>query len=164
MNSVCRFSTGGLLGPGHRRKLYLYFTIGNSDHSSLSAVILMAQATIKLVCFSTNLCVSWKFFLSHQVNWNKICGLTQDLPWHKIWSADNPVEIFNEHLSLLVGCYVITRSSIYKTRLSLGLMINACVLLLIFGGTVIALGFNGKSLSAAKWELMKPIGPSICLV
>ena len=37
--------------------------IGNSDHSSLSAVISMAQAV-------PNLCVSRKVFLKHQVNWN----------------------------------------------------------------------------------------------
>ena len=36
-------------------------SIGNSDHSSLSAVISMAQAV-------PNLCVSRKFFLKHQVN------------------------------------------------------------------------------------------------
>ena len=36
--------------------------IGNSDHSSLLAVISMAQAV-------PNLCVSKKVFLKHQVNW-----------------------------------------------------------------------------------------------
>ena len=36
---------------------------GNSDHSSLSMVILMAQAF-------PNLCVSRKDFLKHKVNWN----------------------------------------------------------------------------------------------
>ena len=41
--------------------------IGNSDHSSLSAVISMAQAV-------PNLCVSFKVFLKHQVNWNTVCG------------------------------------------------------------------------------------------
>ena len=74
-------------------------SIGNSDHSSLSAVISMAQAV-------TNLCVSRKVFLKHQVNWNTVCGAKQDLPWGNIWLADNPVEVLNEHLSLLVGRYV----------------------------------------------------------
>ena len=37
--------------------------IGNSDQSSLSAVISMAQAV-------PNLCVSRKVFLKHRVNWN----------------------------------------------------------------------------------------------
>ena len=41
--------------------------IGNSDHSSLLAVILMAQAV-------PNLCVSRKDFLKHQVNWKTVCG------------------------------------------------------------------------------------------
>ena len=41
--------------------------IGNTDHSSLSAVISMAQAV-------PNLCVSRKVFLKHQGNWNTVCG------------------------------------------------------------------------------------------
>ena len=50
--------------------------IGNSDHSSRSAV---------------NLCVSRKIFQKHQVNWKIVCGAMQDLPWLNIWSADNLV-------------------------------------------------------------------------
>ena len=76
--------------------------IGNSDHSSLSAVILMAQAV-------PNWCVSWKVFLKHQVNWNTVCVAMQDLPWRNIWSADNPAEVLNEHLLLLVGRFVPTK-------------------------------------------------------
>ena len=41
--------------------------IDHSDHSSLSAVISMAQAV-------PNLCVSRKVFLKHQVNWNTVWG------------------------------------------------------------------------------------------
>ena len=42
--------------------------IGNLDHSSLTAVILMTPAV-------PNLCVSRKVFLKHQVvNWNTVCG------------------------------------------------------------------------------------------
>ena len=76
--------------------------IGNSDHSSLSAVISMAQAV-------PNLYVSRKVFLKHHVNWNTVCGAMQDLPWRNIWSADNPVEVLNEHLLLLVGRFVPTK-------------------------------------------------------
>ena len=76
--------------------------IGNSDHFSLSAVISMAQAV-------PNLCVSRKVFLKHQANRNAVCDAIQDLPWHNIWLADNLVEFLNEHLSLLVGCYVPTK-------------------------------------------------------
>ena len=47
--------------------------IGNSDHSSPSAVISMAQAV-------PNLCVSRKVFLKHQVNWNTVCGTIRELP------------------------------------------------------------------------------------
>ena len=70
--------------------------IGNSDHSSLSPVISMAQAV-------PSLCVSRKVFLKYQVNWNTVCGAIRELPWRNIWLSDNPVEVLNEHLSLLVG-------------------------------------------------------------
>ena len=33
----------------------------------------------------------------------------QDLPWRNIWSADNSVEILNEHLLLLVARFVPTK-------------------------------------------------------
>ena len=46
---------------------------GNSDHSSLSAAISMAQAI-------PNLCVSRKVFLKHQLNWNTVCGAIRELP------------------------------------------------------------------------------------
>ena len=75
---------------------------GNSDHSSLSAVISTAQAV-------PNLCVSRKVFLKYQVNGNTVCGAMRDLPWRNIWSSDNPVEVLNEHRSLLVGRYVPTK-------------------------------------------------------
>ena len=76
--------------------------IGNSDHSSVSVVISTAQAV-------PNLCVSRKAFLKHKVNWNTVCGAMRDLPWRNIWSSDNPVEVLNEHLSLLVGRCVPTK-------------------------------------------------------
>ena len=47
--------------------------------------------------------------MKHQVNQNTVCGVIQDLPWRNIWLADNPVEVLNEHLSLLVGRYVQTK-------------------------------------------------------
>ena len=47
--------------------------IGNSDHSSLSAVISTAQAV-------PNLCVSRKVLMKHQVNWNTVSGAMRDLP------------------------------------------------------------------------------------
>ena len=62
------------------------------------------------------------------------------------------------------------RSSVYVTRISLGLMIYTDMLLtsskrLIFGGTVIALELIGKSLFVVKSELMKHTRrPSIRLV
>ena len=47
--------------------------IGNSDHSSLWAVIPTAQGV-------PNLCVSRNVFMKHQVNWNTVCGAMRDLP------------------------------------------------------------------------------------
>ena len=76
--------------------------IGNSDHSSLSAVISMAQAV-------PNLCISRKVFLKHKVNWNSVCRAIQDLPWRNIRLADNPVDVSNKRLSILVGRYVPTK-------------------------------------------------------
>ena len=96
--------------------------IGNSDHSSLSAVILMAQAV-------RNLCVGRKIFIKHKVNWNTVCGAMQDLPWRNIWSADNPVEVLNEHFALLVGRFVPTKSiRVLNKDISLGFTINAGML------------------------------------
>ena len=60
--------------------------IGNSDHSSLSAVISMALAY-------PNLCVSRKVFLKHQVDCNTVCGAIRELPWCNIWLYDNPVKV-----------------------------------------------------------------------
>ena len=34
-----------------------------------------------------------------------MCGAIEDLPWRNIWLADNPVDVLNEYLSLLVGRY-----------------------------------------------------------
>ena len=56
-----------------------------------------------------NLCMSRKVFLKHHVNWNTVCGAIWGLPWHNIWLADNPFEVLNEHLSLLVGRQVPTK-------------------------------------------------------
>ena len=55
--------------------------------------------------------------------------------------------IIIKHISLLVGRYVPTKA-VCETRISLGLMINAGMLLAssrrpIFGGPVIALGLTG---------------------
>ena len=56
-----------------------------------------------------HVCVSKKVFLKDQVNWNSVCGAIQGLPWRSIWSADNPVEVLDDHLLLLVGRLVPTK-------------------------------------------------------
>ena len=81
--------------------------IGNSDHFSLSVVILMTQAV-------PNLYVRRKVFLKHQVNWNTVCGAIPDLLGCNISLADNPVEVLNEHLSLMVERY--TRTKVIRVR------------------------------------------------
>ena len=50
-----------------------------------------------------NVCVSRKVFLENKVNRKTVCDAMQDLHWRNIWSADNPVEVLNENLLLLVG-------------------------------------------------------------
>ena len=45
--------------------------LGNSDHSSLSIAICMAEVV-------PNLCVCRKVFLNHQVNWTPVCGAMCD--------------------------------------------------------------------------------------
>ena len=67
--------------------------IGNSDYSSRSAVISMAQAV-------PNLSVSRKVYLKHQVNWNTVCGAIRELPWRDIFLSDNPVVGLNEQCFL----------------------------------------------------------------
>ena len=57
----------------------------------------------------TNLYVSRKVFLKHQVNWSTVCGAMRYLPWRHIWLADISVEVLNEHPSLLVERYVTTK-------------------------------------------------------
>ena len=76
--------------------------LGRSDHSSLSIEISMVQAI-------PNLCVSRKVLLKHQVNWSAVCDAIGVFPWRCIWSADNPVERLNVHLSLLVERFVPTK-------------------------------------------------------
>ena len=93
----------------------------------------MAQAV-------SNLCVSRKVFLKHQINWNTVCGATQELPWRNIWLSDNPVEVLNEHLSLLVGRYVPTKVILVHNK-DKPWFDDQCrqAFGLIFGGPVIAL-------------------------
>ena len=124
--------------------------IGNSDHCCLPAVISMAQAV-------PNLGVSRKVFLKHQVNWNTVCGAIHN----NIWLADNPVEVWTNICPCWLDVIYQPRSSVWVTRIRLGFMINAGMLLasslgLSFSGPVIALGLTGKSLSAVKRELIKP--------
>ena len=76
--------------------------IGNSDHSSCW------QSFRWLRLFRTCVLVG-KFSFKHQVNWNMVCGAMQYLIWRNLWSADNPVEVLNEHLLLLVGRFVPTK-------------------------------------------------------
>ena len=96
-----------------------------------------------------------KFSLKHQVNWNTVSGEIQDLLWHNIFLADNPVEVLNEHLSQLVGCYVST-NVIRVCNKDKPWFYDECRRYLvssrrlIFGGPVIILGLTLKNLSTVK--------------
>ena len=109
--------------------------LGNSDHSSRSTVISMPHAV-------PNLCVHRKFFQKHQVKWNTVCGAIQDLPRRNIWLANNPVEVLNEDLSLLVGRYVPTKAILVRNK-DKAWFDDQC-------RRAFGLGLTGKRLSAVK--------------
>ena len=117
--------------------------LGRSDHSSLSITISMAQAI-------PNLCVSRRVLLKHRVYWSAVCDAIGVLPWRSIWSADNPVERLNVHLSLLVERFIPTKVIHVLTRINLGLMTAGLHSTSsrgpISGGLVIALELTGTSL------------------
>ena len=69
------------------------------------------------------------------VNWNTVCGAQQEPPWRNIWLADYPVEVLDEHLSLLVGRYVPTKVIRVRNKDKLWFMINAGMLLASSGGS-----------------------------
>ena len=105
--------------------------LGRSYHSSLSIAISISPAI-------PTLCVSRRVLLKHRVNWTAVCDAIGVLPWRCIWSADNPVERLNVHLSLLVEkfvpaleltgiCLSITRGGpmLYKPRLCISLVSEA---------------------------------------
>ena len=76
--------------------------LGSLVHSSLSIAISMTQAI-------PNLCVSSRVLLKNRVNWTAVCDAMGVFLWRSIWSADNPVERLNVHLSLLVERFVLTK-------------------------------------------------------
>ena len=100
-----------------------------------------------------NLCVSRKIILKHQVNWNTVCGAIRELPWRNICLSDNPVEVLNEHLSLLVGSCVPTKVIRVRNKDKPWFYDQyrhalASSRRLIFGGPVISLELTGRSLFA----------------
>ena len=52
------------------------------------------------------MCIFPEFYTSSELEYSY--SAIKDLQWHNIWSPDNPAEVLNEHVSLLVGCYVPT--------------------------------------------------------
>ena len=83
------------------------------------------------------------------------CTAMHDLPLRNIWSADNPVEVLNEHLLWLVGRFVLTKV-IRVRNMDKPWFDDQCRHALassrriIFGGPVIALRLTGKGLSDVK--------------
>ena len=134
--------------------------LGNSDHFSLSIAISMAQAI-------PNLCVSMRVLLKHRVNWSAVCDAIGVLPWRSIWSADNPVERLNVHLSLLVERFVPTKM-IHVRNKDKPCFNDDCRLAFdikpgpISGGVVIALEITGMSLSITRGGPMLYM-PRLCV-
>ena len=137
--------------------------IGNSDHSSLLAVISMAQAVQTCVLVG-------KFSLSIKligIQFVVQCRICPEVTFGRL----TILLMFSMSICCCWSDVLFQpRSSVCGTRISLGLMINTDMLLassrrLIFGGPVIALWLTLKSLSAVKCELMKPNRrPSVSLV
>ena len=130
--------------------------IGNSDHSSLWAAISMAHAVQTCVLvgkFSRNLkSISIQFVVQYCICHSVAFGLLTILL--RFWTNICPC-----WLDVMYQ----PRSSVYTTRISLNLTINAGLLIassrrLIFGGPAIAIGLTGKSLSAVKWDIMNLLG------
>ena len=126
----------------HDPLCFVVAPIGNSDHSSLSTVISMAQAV-------PDLCGRKKGFLKYWVNFYTLYGAIQDPPWRAnlfLWQSSWGSEQTSVPTCRTLGSN--QRSSVCATRMSLGLIINAGVLLascrrIVFGGPVIALRLTG---------------------
>ena len=133
-----------------------HIAIGNSEHSSLLAVISMALAV-------PNLCVCRKISLKRQANWNTVCGMAQHLvcPCITFDLLTILLRFWTRICSRWLDVMYQPRSSVCATRISLALMINAGLFFasswrFIFCEPVISIGLTGKSLSTVKWGLMKP--------
>ena len=72
------------------------------------------------------------------------------LPWRSMWSADNPVERLNVHMSLLVG--LMMTAGLYSTS----------SMVPISGGLIIALELTGMGLSFTKGGPMLYM-PRLCV-
>ena len=136
--------------------------LGRSDYSSFSISISKAQAI-------PNLCVSNRVLLKHRVNWSPVCNAIGVFSWRSIWSADNPVERLNIHLSMPVDCFVPTKviPVIIKQRINLGLMMTEGLHSTssrgaISGGLVITLEVTVMSLSITRRGSMQYM-PRLCV-
>ena len=72
----------------------------------------------------------------------------QDLPWRNIWSVDNPVEVLNEHLPLLVRRFDPTK--VIRVSNKNNPWFDDQCRRFIFGGPVIVFELTGYSLSAVR--------------
>ena len=110
---------------------------------------------ISIVQAIPNLCVSRRVLLKHRVNWSAVCDAIGVLPWRSIWSADNPFERLNVHLSLLVERFVPTKVICVRIK-DKSFFNDDCRLAFdikqgpISGALVIALELTGMSLSITR--------------
>ena len=104
--------------------------------------------------------------MKHRINWTAVCDAVGVLPWRSIWSADNPVERLNVHLSLLVERFIPTKVIRVRNKDKLALMMTTGVHSTssrgpISGGLMITLELSGMSLSIARGGSMLYM-PRLC--
>ena len=56
-----------------------------------------------------NVCLHRKVFMKHRFHWGTVSGAVHEVPWRSTCTADNPVGLLNEQLSLLVCRFMPTK-------------------------------------------------------
>ena len=101
-----------IVGPTHAHVGTLYLLM--SDVPVLVRVAVLSPIDGSDTLISMAQAVPYQYdirtlFLKHQVHWNTVYGAIQNLTWLNSWTSDNSLAVLNEHLSLLLECYVPTK-------------------------------------------------------
>ena len=83
--------------------------IGNSDHSSLSAVINTSQVV-------PDVTIRKRVLLKNRVNWDNVQRAVVDLPWSTFRESQDPVEQLNDGLASIVDRFVPSTVIRLRTR------------------------------------------------